>query len=72
MKKRELLEKIVALEKRVAALEAGAFGYWYPTWPTLPSFTGTYPDGVRYVPTVGGGTYDPMPQEPYTICEACR
>jgi len=63
MKRRELLEMIAALEKRVADLEARPLAYWYPG--VTPQ-----PDLGTYKWTCGNGTADPMPEPVRTYCEA--
>ena len=80
MKKRELRERIDALEQRVTDLSArlasaeGRIPLWYPWWSIIPPVT-TEPNTIPWVS--GTGTADPMPRDlDQVICqsgaEACR
>jgi len=57
MRKRELLERIEQLEKRVRELEEGPHWYWVPTYP-IPVYP-VYPQPWRWYD--GTGTYTCSP-----------
>jgi len=65
MKKKELLQRITALEDRVRELEARPYYYsYYPYWQYIPQ------PWKPWYPSYGSGTGDPMPEPTKIWCSS--